>query len=390
MPHTALYLDINAEPEVDSAAKTWTDHEADRFLRQCCLGERLSNGTFGTAFRMVRDEADIHDDLASEWVIKLPNALLSQTLRTKKRPRDVFIDDALDMNAAAGLRNEAVAYFRAEFHNAEAILEPPLFHHLNPNGGRIRAMNERDWLRLIERRNYWRSLEGYEHLHPVLHFDADLPALISERADGTLADWRCEVAAQPLLELRPSGRPPVEWQAIARQIASAVAFILACTPKAHVDIKPENVFYIRGGGRVPLLQLGDYGLCKPKDDAVGRDLWNGTRPYNPEQIPGKVARLTYGAQSIFQLAATLFSVLRVPYDVGRTRWGFPGMDGRLVCHFAIDEAHHILLPPQPDSALYTVIDMLYVDPFQVGADGALKGLFEVLKQRLVVDTPVYQ
>ena len=123
---------------------------------------------------------------------------------------------------------------------------------------------------------------------------------------------------------------------------------------------------------------------------MGQATWNGTPLYNPDQIPGRAARITYGAQSIFQLAATLFGVLFVPYDVGRTRWGFPGQDGRLVCRFAIDEAHHILLPPQPDSALYTVIDMLYVDPFQVGADGALKGLFEVLKQRLGVDTPVYQ
>jgi len=90
MPHTALYLDINAEPEVDSAAQTWTDHDADRFLRQCCLGELLSHGQFGTVFRMVRDEADSHDDLASEWVIKLPNALLLQTLRTKKKGQETY------------------------------------------------------------------------------------------------------------------------------------------------------------------------------------------------------------------------------------------------------------------------------------------------------------
>ena len=396
-PRTALYLDFDAPPEVDMSQNAYSDPDAGPFLRDCLLGRSLSAGSFGAAFRIARDANDNgqNDALVREWVIKLPRALLKHGLypRDDTSGPDVYLGDAIEtMGVSANTRNRAFADFEAEFENAEAILEPPTFRRANQGGGRIVRMLAHNWDRLMDQRDQWKALAGYKHLHPVLHYEASLPALISARADGTLFELRQERFYLYALCLQPNGDAHGVWYDLARQITSAVTFILACTPLAHIDIKLSNIFFTRiaaGQGHTVLLQLGDYGMCRPKEDTVGRYTWNGTPPYNPLEAPGRLATITYAAQSVFQLAASLFAILRMPppRGGGGPARVFPGNDGRLICQYAIEEDMTVL---KADSAPQIVCDMLRVDPFAHGADDALRDrLFRALKDKLGVTTPVY-
>ena len=379
MPRTALYLDFDAPIEIERPANTYSDADASTFLFSCLLGASLSRGTFGAAFLLRH-----HDNaaLVRQWVIKLPNMLLRDGLypRRENDPHEVYLGDALyTFEVEANVHDRALANFETEFQNAEAILEPPLFQHLNRHGGRIRHMLVADWERLMTARDAWKALPGYAHLHPVLHLDATLPALISARADGTLDQLRNDPRYEVLLRRQADGDAPPTWYALARQITSAVAFILKYTPLAHIDIKPANILYTHDGP-TPLLQLGDYGLCRPKADAVWQYTWTGTAGYNPPVRRGQLALITFGAQSLLQLAATLIAILCVPRGV---QWMYPDSNDRSVCEYAL-EPNALLNAPR------IARDMLRIDPFTDGAEAALQdNLFPELKRCLGVITPVY-
>jgi len=388
MPRTALYLDFEKGMEIEMPENAYTEPDARPFLLDCLLDRSLNRGSFGVAFRIVRD-ADEDDrrpkELVREWVVKLPRSLLRPELfpRAANDPQPVYIGDALQVQGvSAYARQEAAKDFEKEFQNAEQILEPPLFRRLNRYGGRIVRMPKDDWERLMDARDAWRTLEGYAHLHPVLHYEASFPALISTRADGMLADLRDDPLYQRyFLRLKPDGDAQDGWYGFARQITSAVAFILRHTPLAHIDIKPANIFFTRTADTFPIrLQLGDYGVCYPKDDPVGANVWSGTASYNPPLARGRRTQITYGAQSVFQLAATLLAILSMPDAAGA--WAYPR--GKL-CEYALTQnLGHLTGAPA------IVRDILRVDPFVQNADDVLLVRhFVALKRRLGVETQVF-
>jgi hypothetical protein len=375
MPRTALALDYGAPLEVSELGHT-SEPDAHAFLRNCALGGSLSRGAYGVAFHLVRPPSIYNVETQVEWVIKLPCALLAGAcyprdngwppLRVESALKPLQTDDAERVSARQ--------QFRQEFKNAEAILEPPLFRKLHSGGGRIQIMWNGNWQRLAHERQRWRSLSGYQHLHPVLHFDAAMPAIISARADGTLADF-CR-GHLPALSLTPDKDAPPLWYDFARQIVSAVTFILSNTPIAHLDIKPHNLFYTRVHGETPLLQLGDYGLCAPSQSSVSIQ-WVGSAPYNPPIETWQHVHFTYSDQSLFQMAATLLDTLSVASHSGLTN--ARTLKAQICqCAFDMDAIWNF----KHNTALATVRSMLRVDPHEARDAHKMATHYETLRRQL--------
>ena len=354
------------------------------WIGQLKLDRLLGAGSFGAAFSCTTPEGE------TGWVVKVPAsevrdevvAALNNNRRMakkKKATRSVraflysqagrqpyvlkqcLIVAPDDERAARRKRERIVDDFREECANAEQILEPALFVQSHTTG---RPPDELDLARyqaLVRAVERHRSHCGYAHLHQIVHFEPSIPALLSERATGTLdelyAGMRAAArrnfssSAAPAASAAPaegleyavgSGIAPPYWTRLAAQVADAVHFLLHFTPLSHLDIKPANILY-KGSADAPHCLLSDYGLCAPHgeefhlgrrrqkvlaDDGVTvlRELsvpyapMNGTPMFNPPERERFVRWMDTGAtaasQMCFNYATTMLSLVLLCDGVG--------------------------------------------------------------------------
>ena len=163
----------------------------------------------------------------------------------------------------------------------------------------------------------WRAHEGCFHMHPIIHFDAQIPALFSVPADGTLWTLRNELGGSKLriapLAVNDDRCLPVLWTCIAHQLASAVRFIHTHARIAHVDIKPENILYVDLSKDQTALRcmLTDYGLCRAADQPTQYD-WAGTPTYLPPIDDTSVRQRQHALWrhlALFEFATSLLDML---------------------------------------------------------------------------------
>jgi hypothetical protein len=171
-------------------------------------------------------------------------------------------------------------------------------------------------------------------MHIVLHFDTDIPAIISEPADGDLAGLQAKCVYEKLHWLCLDPRtlmPPALWIRIVAQLSSALDYMLCHSPYAHVDLKPGNILYQCRGGRTEPIELrcmiADYGICKPKDRGVNYYTnFQGTLCYCPPENdwPLWSERFEYlmSHLCVYQCAMTMLDLLFV-YDVHNDRVQHP-------------------------------------------------------------------
>ena len=164
------------------------------------------------------------------------------------------------------------------------ICPTPLLRALRYKGeGRLRAESQNAKAVLK-----WRKHPGYRHMHPVVHFDARIPMLVSRRAEGTIGDLRSVLEAQS---------PAQTWLSIAWQLSEAMVFLFDAPQLAHVDIRPKNVLYDSREG-APHCWLSDYGdLCDPDEET---DWVRGDDSFKPSPV-----RATHREHSLFAYYATL-------------------------------------------------------------------------------------
>jgi hypothetical protein len=318
MPRTGLYIQTAATLTPDERSGLYSQPDVSSLLeRECRIGQRLGQGSFGVAFLVNQTASD------EAWVVKLPRTLLrTDTKRLEGTP----LADAVQKKPSEADRTAALHDFEKECRNAEAILDPPYLQTLRTTpGARLVNLTLEQKTRLEDETRAWRALPGYAHLHPLLHYDPRVPMLISARALGTLTDTRTADA----FRLLPW--PSEEWARVAAHLSAAVAFILDHTAMAHMDIKPDNVFVVRDPTTANnkndeanaryTYRLGDYGICRRQDEDVtyfwdrkhtSRELC-GSPLYNPP-IARKKRPMKYGEATCYQCFATLLATIYLPSE----------------------------------------------------------------------------
>ena len=164
---------------------------------------------------------------------------------------------------------------------------------------------------------------GHRHILPILHLDYSIPAIISQRCTGNLMNLRLEnpFAFRSNNDINDFS---LLWRNIAAQLGIAIDFILS-RGLAHVDIKPENIFYEWGNEGEIFVLVGDFGKCEPVGDKLySHKNWDkmprGTRRYMPKMLYRMQSVLPPDTKldyyvlnpiklSLFQYAATMVSLI---------------------------------------------------------------------------------
>jgi hypothetical protein len=198
MPHTALYMGtshflggsypITTTTEADGDDRaTQKRVDATFFRRKLELVAELGRGGTGVAFL-----ARIKGKAA--WVVKLPLASVTRELQLPASLGDVLL-------VAEKPSERVLAAFQNECRNAEQALDAPAVRHLRRKklieahpeqtpeeirrtmevGARLCDLTEEEFREAKAARREWTRLPGYEYLHPVLHFDREIPLLLSLR-----------------------------------------------------------------------------------------------------------------------------------------------------------------------------------------------------------------
>ena len=122
---------------------------------------------------------------------------------------------------------------------------------------------------------------------------------------------------RPQLDHSPTVAPAA-WVEMARQLTSAFLFLDEHTPVVHLDIKPDNVFYLFDAPRRRYhYWLGDFGICSVDHAAAtptSAEMRSGSAQYMPPRASAWHHRrgATLRAVSLFQFFATLVDMLRLP------------------------------------------------------------------------------
>lgn len=308
MPRTALYFnDDQSEADdffVRHRGATQREVSSEDLRRELRLLRRMGSGSFGVAF-LARFRG-------REWVVKLPRA---QTDASQLGEEEACtLDQVLSVVVTPGERERIERDFAKECRNAERVLDAPRARAIRDEragvGQRLMHLTEDEYDAVCAARLAWQSLRGYEHMHPVIHYDAELPLLMSLPAEDTIAALRVTVDATTMVE------PPPVWFDVAWQLSEAIAFLQAHPRLAHIDLKPANVLFVRRGGGVHCW-LSDYGDLFPLDDRTRFE--GGTALFGPHALAH--ARLmaggaTYGQRALYAYYATLVDLLKVKVHSG--------------------------------------------------------------------------
>jgi hypothetical protein len=306
MPHTAINYDNTAGNVNTPVLRT-----------ELRLFKRLGNGTFGVAY--------LAEFRGRQLVVKLPVTLL-RTPEVRVHP-SVNPDGRTLAEVIKPPRNirqtvfeRARNAFRKECQNAEQVLDSTVEHYMRANRGNGSSadalvgapllegyLSAEDQAVIDEARQRHRALPGYAHMHPIVHFDAQIPLLLSEPAQGTLEDLYVVIEDAPRLN--------AQWYEVARQLSDAIAFLRHPTVgMAHLDLKPDNVLYTHHPttGRVHIW-VGDYGQM---DRANKRTTFvYGAPAFKPDDalaLRMEQRGATCDDQQLFAYYATILDLIHFP------------------------------------------------------------------------------
>lgn len=324
MPRTALHFYDNT-----SRVKGATIITADALMQELILKRFLGKGGWGAAF-----SAEFRGE---NVVVKLPIRLLKHRLPTPTK-NGWTLTDVLRPKSEQ-LRHEFIEahhVMEIECHNAERALEPPELRQARkrehagllaverPFPEHLRGAHSpppEEWKEISDRTlgrglpplsqktdavyralDKWRRHEGYWHMHPIIHYDRDIPLLMSEPATNTIDALR--------LEVNGSTRLRTHWLDVAWQLSEAIRFLHDLPQLAHVDIKPPNVFFTLPSQTHCHIWLGDYGDLYPM--GVVTDFKQGTALYKPNLVQSinrfKGVQATFFQQSLYMYFATLMDL----------------------------------------------------------------------------------
>jgi len=292
--------DLWTDPRIPDMLRQYSDNalveEAPIFLSlgDIHLGKKLGEGTYGKTYTCTLLQQ------TTNVVVKMP---LAQELQ----------DNSIAKKAVPEME-KVVANYNQEFTNFERMMEPVLFTTYTRQGEHwvtlktdSVAENHQEYFALQQEMLKIQGHPGYKHMHRLLHFqiaEGTVPLIFSEPCDETLQGLlrQLYLASSPFLRLKEYKL----WWTIARQLTSAMEFMLVERHFVNVDIKPINVLYCAQDNR---FVLADYGMCLSSEEpsstfANQTDL--GTHFYNPKTL-GQLQNA--GDLAIFQFAACMLCIV---------------------------------------------------------------------------------
>jgi serine/threonine protein kinase len=223
------------------------------------ISQEIGKGSFGTALRCIFR--------GKEYVVKIPNTLWeSDTLYPDGEGFLAFQNPYGHFDA---YRSEALPGFVRECTFNEGAVDSITHRNKRENvaGVPLPSLNSSEYLDIMREMNLMKSHEGYDHIHKILGFVAELPILFSERCDGSLSSLLVGGSDRHLFDV-VGGRLSPQWIKLAKQIGSAIEYLDIFASIAHMDIKPANILYIESSGANGLPEfnwkLSDFGICVNK------------------------------------------------------------------------------------------------------------------------------
>jgi serine/threonine protein kinase len=361
MPRTAINFDDNGgnvtTPVLRNELRLW---------------EQLGSGAFGVAYRATFR--------ARPLVVKLPATLLKNSppsFDAVSHPQGLTLAEVMqtpDQIHPRDLRDARKA-LRDECENAEQVLNSDVerftraSHLETPGINVVGASMLRAYMSDTERTivesasRHHQALPGYTHMHPIVHFDAEIPLLLSEPAEGTL---------EGILTVLEDNRPlSNQWLETALQLSDAIAFLRDHIQWAHLDLKPDNVLYthLPTTGRLHIW-VGDYGQMAPMDAPTTFRF--GAPGYKPDARLGlrmQQRNATCDQQQLFAYYATMLDLFQFPtannfrtrlLDIDLVSIALPRMiktRGTLFTYASAELFQHFMVPLLEPSVY--VLDVLF-------------------------------
>ena len=275
------------------------------------ISRELGSGGYGRAYSCRLASPRYAGAFGGPLVIKLPILLIDAGLLTANRNTRRLVRRSLYTPQHRQQHALAVREFKQEFLNYEKLMEPS--SSLQRGGALVIGITNMQHAQMRHELARLEQHPGHAHLHRILHFDAQIPAILSERCDGTLEELR---ASRPdLFEANYAFTThkwtfSETWKQVGRELCDAVDYIKE-RGLVHIDTKVSNVFYSMNPAGQLLFQLGDYGLIDP--DTPTTTFFETTRYYQPSdwiQQPGAL----YNPMTLcaYTIATVMVCCLKLP------------------------------------------------------------------------------
>ena len=271
------------------------------------LMRRLGSGSYGVAYSC-RLPAVFGPQ---PFVIKISKRLVEAGLVLANMNTRRILVRPLYTAAQCQVHARAVRDLKEEFTNYERIMDP-LSPHLQ-GASLTMGITRAEHNDMLQREAAMQQHPGHAHIHRIFHMDLQIPAILSERCDGTLDGLRA--AASNLFEARFDNATQQWqfadlWKQVGREICDAVDYIRT-RGLVHLDVKMQNILYIGNGNNTYGFKLGDYGLLE--DDAVTTRPIRTTSYFEPTDWGNSLGSPHYAPMTLccYTVAALLVCCLKL-------------------------------------------------------------------------------
>jgi serine/threonine protein kinase len=310
----------------DALVRDWAElnHDQEGEIHQEEIGEDLASiitlekelgaGSFGRVFAC---DIQMPDGTVEKHVVKVPGALMKSGALSVDPQTHQLISMPTNTAALVEIRTN----FRREFESFENIYEPTSFVQEFAGGKRGYFKDAQALRRLKEERAILDRHPGRQHIHEYLHFDAQIPAIVSSFCTDTLdgvrekhSDW---FSVQCFMQQNIMRTTPT-WNRITKELANAVDYIHS-RGYVHTDIKPANVLVVGNTRDTFSCKLSDFGEIMRNEPA--REMTTGYTPFfTPPAWPQKAGHRQFLEPATFAdygFAATAVALLHFK---GLDRW----------------------------------------------------------------------
>ena len=285
----------------------------DLIFTEMRLGDRLGAGSYGAAYA-----CHFHSLSAGLLTVKLPKNLLDVA------PALLAIDAANgwlwqktklhDATERERYKN-AVDDFRDDFANFEKIWDTKHLRTRFAGAKLANGIKREDYEQMLAEAHSMDAWIGRTHIHRIIHFDMSVPAIFSERCDGTLAELRYNIPDLFNISQQPdeSWIMSEEWRRVGEQIAAAIVYMHS-QGIAHRDIKVQNIFYRTNSDGSHHFLVSDFGLCNNCNKLENDYEECRTTLYNEPCVWAQPNTLPYNpiTLSVYTFAAVMCTCIRVP------------------------------------------------------------------------------
>ena len=279
----------------------------------------LGQGTFGAAFECDFPLLNSEHPLTVKLPRKLLEARLLNIVEASGQLEPVPLAQIYEQQDARSIvaRKEyehAVRSFKLDFTNFERIWDP-IDYHARFSGGRLaKDVDRADHGKWLAAHTQLEAAPGRKHIHRILHFDSEIPAIFSEQCDDTLTTLRVKRSHMfRAFQTSTGWQMTDEWRRMGLQVGMALEYMKNDCGMVHTDIKLDNIFYRVTPQNTLHYMVSDFGWCF--EDKQTSRVPVGTPYYSP---PRWHQSNKYGLYEpitlcVYTFAVVLASCLKIPH-----------------------------------------------------------------------------